>query len=258
MSKKSHQTVLTAFFLAMLSITLPTQAELMGSWSADGHTNDALGENNGTLIGDATYAHGKFGQAFDFDGDEDGVHLGYELDTTTGFSFSSWVNPRSFSSSSMIFNNEGSFEISLLHGKLSWAIKTDTLPGSWFWVNTGITFELNEWQFVGWSYDGSAVKTYDETGDETSSISYNGLIVGGSSVRIGARSNNNASFDGFIDEVKLYNDIKSGTELSSLALNNNLPSIEKVSSPTLHGAIVLFGLLLVVIRKREYCKTRMR
>ena len=41
---------------------------LVALWSGDGDANDSLGANNGTLVGNATFADGKLGQAFSLDG----------------------------------------------------------------------------------------------------------------------------------------------------------------------------------------------
>jgi hypothetical protein len=42
-------------------------------WKADGDATDSLAANNGTLIGDTTFAAGESGQAFTFDGNGDAV-----------------------------------------------------------------------------------------------------------------------------------------------------------------------------------------
>lgn len=49
----------------------PPPAGLIAWWPGDGHANDVVGENNGTLKG--SYAAGKVGEAFSFDGIDDFV-----------------------------------------------------------------------------------------------------------------------------------------------------------------------------------------
>ena len=43
-------------------------AGLVSWWTGNGNANDAVGGNNGTLVGGVTFAQGEVGQAFDFDG----------------------------------------------------------------------------------------------------------------------------------------------------------------------------------------------
>src|SRR6185369_13957537 len=49
---------------------------LVGWWKGNGDTTDAIGTNNGTLSGNATFGSGLVGQAFSFDGDNDSVMIG--------------------------------------------------------------------------------------------------------------------------------------------------------------------------------------
>src|SRR5437764_10281084 len=46
-------------------------------WPGEGNVNDIQGNNNGTLEGSTTFAPGKIGQAFKFNGNQsDGINLG--------------------------------------------------------------------------------------------------------------------------------------------------------------------------------------
>lgn len=53
----------------------PPPPEMIGWWPGDGNPNDIIGGNNGTLIGDATYATGMVQQGFSLDGYDDFVDL---------------------------------------------------------------------------------------------------------------------------------------------------------------------------------------
>ena len=48
-------------------------AGLISWWPGDGDPYDYEGPNHGELIGDTTYAPGVVGDAFSFDGDQDGI-----------------------------------------------------------------------------------------------------------------------------------------------------------------------------------------
>ena len=54
----------------------PVSAGLVSWWRAEGNAHDARGTNHGTLENGATFAPGKVGQAFSFDGMDDAVVIG--------------------------------------------------------------------------------------------------------------------------------------------------------------------------------------
>ena len=70
-------------------------AGLVSWWQAEGSANDAQGGNNGMLQSDATFAPGKVGQAFSFDGNGGAVLIGNpaNLRLSAGdFAVDAWVN----------------------------------------------------------------------------------------------------------------------------------------------------------------------
>jgi len=189
---------------AMTILTASAHAELIGHWSGDGNTNDLLGDNNGTLINEASYGEGYLNQAFKFDGSKDAVYLGTGLDVTTGLTISARFKTFSSSGEQQIFNNESAYEIALHNDTIAVAINTTDIAG-WYWINTGWKVTTNEWEFVTMTYDSTAIRLYDELGTERFSVDYTGDVVNGNEARIGARSFNNSGFNGMIDEVSLYN-----------------------------------------------------
>jgi hypothetical protein len=75
-----------------------TIGKIVGWWKFDGDANDSSGNgNNGTEIGDPTYAAGKIGQAISFDGEGDRIEVpatvagNPELFPTRAISASAWV-----------------------------------------------------------------------------------------------------------------------------------------------------------------------
>src|SRR4051794_10129797 len=54
---------------------VPPASGIVSRWRAESDSTDFWGTNNGTLAGNATYAAGFVGQAFNFDGDGDAVQL---------------------------------------------------------------------------------------------------------------------------------------------------------------------------------------
>ena len=95
-------------------------AGLISWWPGDGHAQDIIGDNDGTLLGDAGFAQGKVGQAFNFDGNGDTVRVldSDSLDLTEDFTIDLWMNPRAFTESRVI-------------GKHTAFVDND---GSWSWL----------------------------------------------------------------------------------------------------------------------------
>ena len=64
-----------ALCVVFLVAAVPSAASpgLIHWWKADGDATDSVAANNGTLVGDTTFAAGQSGQAFSFDGNGDAV-----------------------------------------------------------------------------------------------------------------------------------------------------------------------------------------
>lgn len=70
---------------------------LVSWWSGDGNADDIRDSNEGTLQNGATFAPGKVGQAFNFDGVNDEVRVPYaaNLNPTQALTLGAWVNASS-------------------------------------------------------------------------------------------------------------------------------------------------------------------
>ncbi len=66
-------------------------AGLVSWWTGDGSASDLIGTNHGTLVNGTTFAPGKVGQAFSFDGVDDVVTTIQEPTYSTGATFSAWI-----------------------------------------------------------------------------------------------------------------------------------------------------------------------
>ena len=73
---------------------LPAPEGLVGWWPGDGDASDIQGANTGVLVG-TTFAAGKVGQAFSFDGVDDFVEVvdSGNLNPTTAITLDAWVGP---------------------------------------------------------------------------------------------------------------------------------------------------------------------
>jgi hypothetical protein len=225
--------------VSVFTLSASANAELIGHWSGDGNTNDSLGNNNGVLINDATYGQGLVNEAFSFDGAKDSVYLGTGLDVTDAFTLSAWFNLAEYGGARQIFNNENAYEIEIQGSELKVALRTSDVT-NWYWISTGWEVNINEWTYVSMVYDGASIRLYDGDGDTRFQVNYTGMVANGSEARIGARSYNNSSFKGLIDEVSLYDEALTP---GAIALQN--PAFNITASVPLPATGVLFAIGLL-------------
>ena len=178
-----------------------------------------VGTHNGTLKTGVTYAPGKSGQAFTFDGSGAGVDLGWAFDLQQ-FSLSFWVKPGSGQTAyaNMIDNNHNNSQ--------NWAIETDVggTTNGWHWGNgkgfSGcVYFSLTNdvWHRV----------TVIQGSNTVSQVYLNGQLVGTAPSSgpinysnphfwLGSWGGGSRPFKGQIDEVAVFGRELSATEVQSI------------------------------------------
>ena len=84
----------------------PLTTGLYAVYKAENNANDSLGTYNGTAIGGLTYAAGKSGNAFNFNGTNAYVDLGNNIfnSFTSDFSVSMWFNVNTVSGNQTLFS----------------------------------------------------------------------------------------------------------------------------------------------------------
>ncbi|MCM3872571.1 MAG: LamG domain-containing protein, partial [Pyrinomonadaceae bacterium] len=216
-----------------LPVCTPPPSNLVSWYPGEGNANDQQGNNNGTLQNGATFAPGKVGQAFSFDGVNDSVDIANttSLDFGAGnFSIEFWANLNSLSTDQMLFHkisgtgasfNDPSYFVefdqpnalrfrigeAFLSNSNDLIVPTSLTAGQWFHV--------------------AAVRNGDLT-----QIYLNGVLAGsqtsGSNINTGTGGNaaigrcltsdaGCARFvNGKIDEVSLYNRALSASEIQAI------------------------------------------
>ena len=222
-------TVIVAF-----AITTPAEAKLVEKglvsyWSLNeikGKTvPDDWGENDGTIEG-AEIAKGKYGNALQFDGQDNYVNCGNDesLDLTDAISIEAWVYMESVGTYPTVVAKSGAnwgyiFEFLTTTGKIN--LYLDQANPSWANVaETGI--QLKEWTHLAATYDGKTIHYYfngklDGTYDN---IPGGQIASNADNVHLGGRKVGEPhNFDGIIDEVRIYN-----RALSEVEVNLNMNS----------------------------------
>jgi len=215
---------------------------LVSWWPGDGNVNDIIDGNPGTLVNNATFAPGKVGQAFSFDGMSEVKVTSSSNLNVQAFTIDAWVFPTSLDGRiKQILNKEpetGSDPALLIQYEIGVRGVSDpnagTIPQGNFaffiggisglpdeyalWVNGGGPVPLNVWTHVVLTFDGSSAKTY-VNGALTRTVTGLSGNIGASSgpLKIGSRSYAwPEHFNGLIDEVEIYNRALSITEIQAI------------------------------------------
>jgi len=218
---------------------------LVGMWTFDGNdmgTTSAIDRsgsgNTGWLINGAKKSIGKIGQALNFDGSDDYVNAGSAtvLDNISIVTYAAWIYPISYGENGRgniinktqlgngpIFyvcqtttNCGGSISNSFVYyqtfanGQTTWAAPSNSIPLN-RWSHVAVTYTVNVANNPQLYLDGVPVvttKTLSSTGANTDDS--------GNSLTIGNRANVDLTFNGLIDEVRVYNRALTPAEIRQL------------------------------------------
>jgi hypothetical protein len=207
---------------------------LVSWWPAENNAVDAAGSNTGVLLNGATFAPGKFGQAFSLNGS--GAHVriadNANLHLTNGLTISAWVNPSSLayaqqiiSKWDVVFEYQKSYAIWLDgNGTFIFSVcaNGDEQLGAHADVWTTNTVPLNQWTHVAATYDGSTMKVYLNGQFQSQAAFPYGIFPGTGDLAIGAMvggvpaGQNSYPFSGRIDEPAIYSRALSAAEIRAL------------------------------------------
>jgi chitodextrinase len=193
---------------------------LVGYWNFDEGSGataaDSSGNgNNGTLMNGPTWTVGKVGSgALSFDGVDDYVSISTGLPALTEQTFSVWINPRSAGGSSVgnIINkgpNNAQLRMFFSTGVQFLADCDGTDVSS---VKANL-LAVNAWNYVAVTWNGQCGTNASVTwfingnGSSITNLGSGSKVTGGSALAIGS------SFDGRIDEARVYNRILSNQEM---------------------------------------------
>jgi hypothetical protein len=181
---------------------------------------DSISNHDGTVSG-ATWTTGKYGSALDFDGVNDVVSIAdaANLDLTSTFTLEAWVRPDTATDWSPVVAKNENPESGYGSGYVLFS-QGPGKPRGWL-ANAGATkavtgssaLPTNEWSHLAFTSDGTNLRLY-----------VNGSLVGGpgsagavgptaSALEIGHWTYLNTYFDGRIDELRIYNEALSETQI---------------------------------------------
>jgi len=212
---------------------------LVSWWPGENNANDIQSSNHGTLQNGATFAAGKVGQAFSFDGVDDYVSL--PLNSGTGdFTIEFWEQ----SSSNALYKVALSFGASANPStdNLVFDFNDPDLPGGvglWvYWKSTGANrittgsignFTNGQWHHIALTRSGVNMTLYVNGATVGSTVYAPAIDLAGFDVNnIGASQFLANFWEGSVDEVSIYNRALSASEIQSIY---NSSSAGKCTTP---------------------------
>lgn len=220
------------------------ESGLVGYWSFDG--SDIAGEraydrsgnaNTGLLTNSPRRVAGRVGQALEFDGSDDQVDTGSSnsLDDVRPVTISAWIKPDGpgesisaafgdgFVVSKVVAGGDGYWTFNLWPTNAIGFQKNYT-SANIKRVSSNNTITLGVWQHVVLTWDDSAsavnVHIYINGQEPTYQTSDNGVGIVRSDalidLNIGNDDGGTSTFDGLIDEVRIYNRVLSADEIKRL------------------------------------------
>lgn len=200
----------------------PRPPGLVAWWPGDGVGLDVVGTNRGTLMNGATFAPGKVGQAFSFDGVGGYVQIpnsaSLDMANNTPLSVALWANRTGTAGTMHLIGKRDGCAGGCPDG-IQWQIAFDGSglqfgPGH-CGVVTGLQMPLNAWTHLAGTFDGSTFRFY-----------VNGLLVSsaagslgshaGSGIEIARSGTCGGLFQGLIDEVAIFNRALSAAEIAAI------------------------------------------
>lgn len=199
-------------------------------WLAgDGDALDSTGSgNNGTLQNGASYAVGRVGQGFTFDGADDQITIPDNANQNggTNLTIEAWINPSSLPHGGTILQKRTS-------GNVGGYVFEPTQPsgggapnglqfvimigGVYSSLNPANALLPNVWQHVAATYDGAFMRIY-VNGVEVANKPQTGAIDNvAAPVLIGRNVVNGAGFVGGIDEISVYSRALTAAEIASVS-----------------------------------------
>lgn len=182
--------------------------------------SDAYGSNDATN-GGTTNASGKILSAREWDGSINKIvdlNSNFGLGGTSDMTFSGWINPDTLVTWRGIISKEvnsgGYVSFHITSGKLAVIFSGTSI------VTPGVVTTQDVWQHVAFTYDGTTTKIYVDGVNYINSTAYSGTIMNENfalGTERGITTSGGRFFNGEIDEVAIFNVVKSQTEIELLA-----------------------------------------
>jgi glucose/arabinose dehydrogenase len=217
----------TADFLISFAVASPLAGDVVAAYAFGEGTGTILRDtsgngNDGTILNATWTTAGRYGSALVFNGSTAWVTVAdaASLDLTTGMTLEAWVRPSVTMSTSwrsiILKERSGGLCYSL------YANTTAATPGTY--INVGgadqnvqgtSAIPTNAWTHLAATYDGTTLRLYVNGALVRSATVAGALVTSGGVLRIGGNAVWGERFNGYIDEVRLYNRALSAGEIAN-------------------------------------------
>ena len=238
--------IVISLMLAGVSSAKIDPETIVGMWLFDEGKGDVAKDssgngNDGKLMNGPKWVAGKFGKALEFDGKDDYVEMISSLSLDPGkgdMTWCAWVKTTATGNRYVYSNYESPtdrVEFRVQDGKIRLYIKSS--DGATTYRDSTTTFNDGKWHHIVTVWKGSlATATIDNYIDgEKSNAAYGlqqitkaNVVPLGSNDYIGARGGVSDYFEGFIDEVAIFNVALTEDDIKSI-MTKGLSSVSAVS-----------------------------
>ena len=204
---------------------------LISWWRGEDNVHDSTGGNYGVLLGGATFAPGRVGRAFSFNGITAAVRIpdSPTLDVTTDFTLAAWVKPNSipaYPNAALVMSKVGpignlygyQMVVSNIGGTNKIWCGFNTAGSNWpqFTANGG-NLTVGEWTYIACTYDHNLLAVY-QNGQLAGSTQVGAVTVANttSNLKLGSDDVGQQFYSGLIDEPMVLGRAASSAELQSL------------------------------------------
>jgi hypothetical protein len=204
---------------------MPSPQGLVGWWPGQNNGMDVRGINNGTLLNGASFAAGKVGQSFAFNGVNQFVRIpdAPELDPTNAITIEAWVYVSGFPGLDIVTiigkenpNGVHQYQLTLWNTLGRWCFRPTIVTGNdvaYFPGNTAV--EVGKWYHVAVTYDGNKVEQYVNGVFDGSIAATGSIVTSGEPLRIGG-DEIGWFFNGLVDEASIYSRAITATEIRAI------------------------------------------
>lgn len=197
----------------------------VGWWSMDDNTGTSAVDKSGngytgTLAGGPTWAGGKIGPGVSFDGSNDRINTTHIFANDSAFTISFWMFLRGFTSGDVLIQADdvGSTRFTIeQNGTNTLAACNNGVCADFAQTSTNAV-STNTWQYVTFTYDGTPGASsgffYINGVNVTADSSIDEVAETDGLFNIGARSGGGDSSNTIIDEVKVYDYVRSQAQIA--------------------------------------------
>jgi uncharacterized protein DUF4082/concanavalin A-like lectin/glucanase superfamily protein/galactose oxidase-like protein/Big-like domain-containing protein/purple acid phosphatase-like protein len=181
---------------------------------------DALTHRNGTISGGATrVTDGRFGGALSFDGVDDIVSVPHDagLNLNAGMTLEAWVRPSALGDlrSVVMKDRPGSYDYAMFADSAANAPTANVFTTSALEAVGPAPLTLSTWTHLAQTWDGSTLKLYVDGAEVDSKPAGGALLTSTGQLRIGGSGAGAQFFSGVIDEVRIFDRARTGTQVAA-------------------------------------------